>query len=132
MGAEGEVRKKQPRGSQETLREGKKMKKGRDEQQRNDLKTQSFGEIQNKVIILIFQGIFEHQSMYLSGSSCVTLTWIQAPKLARIPSVSPVPATCHFQYAVSSLRNSAHIHIFLTVPDSTVGFHAQLFPQPAS
>lgn len=122
VGAEGEVTKKQPRGPQETLGEGKKMKKGRDEQQRNYLKTQSLGEIQNKEIKIIFQGIFEQQPMYLSGSTPVTLTWIQAHKPARTPSVSPVPATCHLQYAVPSLRNSASVHIFLTVPDSTGRF----------
>ena len=36
---------KQPGGPQETLREGKKMKKGRDEQRRNGLKSQRLGEI---------------------------------------------------------------------------------------
>lgn len=72
-----------------------------------------------------FQGIFEHQPIYLSGSTPVTL--IQAPKLARPPSVSPVPATCHLQYAVPSLRNSGHVYISLTVLDSTGRFSCTAF-----
>lgn len=70
--------------------------------------------------------------MYFSDSAAVTLTGIQAPKLARTPSISPVPATCHLRHAIPFCRSSANIHIFMTLPGSvSKDYQARLFPQPA-